>query len=454
MFWLTKLSNILVKIIRFQPFGAVIFLFLLLSAGCKKDALLKTGAQPKEDELHLITTDTFTVVAYSYKLDSVKSDNKSQATLGYMIDSKFGKSIASFVAQVKPSGAAVVFDNFSEVIVDSVVFSFHPKVIYGPYKGTNNLVAGFSCSLYSLTDDILFSNNYYSNEQFNYDQTPIATSSYDSLLFIDSLSYFESIKFKLDNTVGKGLLTMVNSNADNSTFWSTYKGFVIQPNYNSFDDNLMFLLDLHHNKTKLSVYYRQNSLSTISEEYQFVIDNECEKINLFDTDYTGADIKSSFNNAVAGKELLYVKDMNEVRVGVDIPYLKNLINNNNIVINKAELVFPVKTDALTDYGVNYELALYAYNQDSLLLPTIDQTAGYPQNHFSGVLNNSNQFVFNITRNTQYLFNALKAGNNVNFGYSLLPLSPADNVNGTIIYGTDPLSATEKTKFVLTYSIVE
>ena len=67
-----------------------------------------------------------------------------------------------------------------------------------------------------------------------------------------------------------------------------------------------------------------------------------------------------------------------------------------IVVNNAELIIPINTEAASDLPAHIEIILGGYNKDSVIVNTVD---GYSESHFSGVVQ-ENEFVFNIILTTK------------------------------------------------------
>ena len=58
------------------------------------------GVQPAGDKLNVVYIDTCTLVAYTVKDDSIRTDNTVYNLLGSNNDPVFGKNTASFYSQV------------------------------------------------------------------------------------------------------------------------------------------------------------------------------------------------------------------------------------------------------------------------------------------------------------------------------------------------------------------
>lgn len=433
-------------LLRFQNIGTVLFLTLIVFiSACKKDTLIKTGVQPVQDNLSIAQVDTFTIIASSYKLDSIRTDGVETGIFGYNTDPVFGTSKASFVSQLKPSGEGITFTSIDDVIIDSVLFSIQPEICYG------NITTPTSFNLYEITDELILEDNHYSFETFNIESTPLSIADYDSIIYVDSLGRFLTIDFQLDNSYGVSLLQSILTSSDPTEFWQTYKGFTIIPNTASFLDDLLIHSDPYSINTKLTVYYKQASSPAVQETYDFIIDNQCERINLFENDYTTGSINGAFNDNSLGQEALYLQDMSGVGVNLSIPGISDLYQGTPIVVNSAELIIPINATNTSELPQHSTITIGAYSSDSLILNTVD--AGTQEPHFSGNIQ-GDEFVFNITRDVQLIYDQYIIGNNVNFGYSLLSLSPEQNTNSSVLLGTNPALSTEKMKFVLTYSLAK
>lgn len=440
-----KKNNIHFQYARFLNLGTVLFcmLFILISS-CRKDSLIKTGVQPEEDNLNISYIDTFTLNANSYKLDSVRSDGVSTGVFGYSLDNIFGTINATFITQIKPSGISFSTNNLNDVVIDSVIFSVLPSACYGDASKTS------SFSLYQLEDSINLESNYYTFQTFNYNTTPLSTVNYSKIIYIDSLESYQTIDFKLDTAFGRDLLTQINTSIDEDEFYNLYKGFVIGANSAFFEDNLLIHADIFDNQTKMTVYYRDSITSSTLREYDFVISNTSERINLFINDYSGSDVNYVFDNITEGQEAVYLMDMSGIGINIKIPHLKNLYLNNPIIVNKAEIVVPLVENSTKELPEHYEITMGVYYNDSLLTYTKDDLF---ETHFTGIIQ-GDEYRFNITRDMQRIFDEYTTGGDVNYGYTLLSLSPEQNTNGSVFWGTKPIGTENKMKFILKYSLAK
>ena len=174
--------KILPGIIALRPrfFGAVVVCMLLQLVSCKKDALIKTGVQPEEDNVTLNFIDTLTINAYTYLLDSVKVDAVTTGVIGSFKDIEFGDVVSACIFQLIPGNEAVTFDNIDGVKILDAVFSIQPSTIYSGinhYSSEDfNGTLSFSLFPYDTSGIALeLEKSYYNFDEFFYVSDTLAS---------------------------------------------------------------------------------------------------------------------------------------------------------------------------------------------------------------------------------------------------------------------------------------
>ena len=144
--------------------------------------------------------------------------------------------------------------------------------------------------------------------------------------------------------------------------------------------------------------------------------------------------------------------MHAAGIRLEIPHIFELINNDTLIINKAELVMPI-IDDLTSNPTHIDQEIWLVNNADSVSIENGPFNVFNLAHISGT-KLEDSYTFNITGSIQSLYNDFNKNKKDNFGYSLLSLSPNDDIKGTVFYGTDPSFAEEKLKLNITYSVVK
>ena len=113
--------------------GLAVFFFLgIMLVSCRKpEDDLGLGAQPSEDLLNVNVIDSVTMITYSIKEDSLRTDELSRNLIGSYVDPEFGKLETASYFQLRTSAQSLTFTPDS-IVVDSVVLS----LVYDSYYGS------------------------------------------------------------------------------------------------------------------------------------------------------------------------------------------------------------------------------------------------------------------------------------------------------------------------------
>ena len=440
----TRFISIIEK--RFHLCGAALFLCLAF-IGCKKNEdTLGLGLYPEEDQLGLITTDTFTINASTVLVDSVLADDLPFALLGSYFDPVFGHASASFSAQFQPSTATVNFGEISTLMVDSVNLS----IVYLGYYGEQSLN---QFTVNELSEDIYKDSVYFSNRVFSEDPNNILSQSvylpnYTNKNIVTGEEP-EQLKLKLDNEFGKRLIEQAHVSTDGEEFVELFKGINVSIadvfiNAQTQGDGAIWSFDLANAFSKVTVYY---SNDTTKSSYDFVFSDGLTKVNHFEHNYSGSDVELALNDSSVGQTSLYMQGMSGVAIDFKVPYLAGIVSNGPVSINKAELIFSIEEGTTDDYIAERDYFLVVRTETGSFTFTVDETDS--QLNAGGDLNTENEYRFLINRDLQYLVNGFVAGNDYNFGYRLMNASAGTQSARTILKGTD--AGIGEVKLIVSYT---
>lgn len=318
-----KISNFYIVFI-----AVAIFYF----SGCIKSSVIG-GDILKDDEINVEYIDTNSVIVYSEKNDSAKVFPIFLKTylLGTIENDVFGKETASLFCDFRTLGA-IPGGNFN---IDSVVLTLIIDTLgYGDKNSLHDI------KIYKLEENIDVSKTYYSNSQIPNIQSEIGrkevTGIIDSISVIepesDTVYYFEQVRIHLDKEEFLDLMNDTFALKSDTLFKDIFKGLYIESNVTGNNSilNVQYIDSGNKNKTRIEVYYTENSEL---KKLRFNIDNA---VSHLEHDYQSSEVINYLGDKSKGDSLLFIQGMEGVKLNIDIPDLTNFKDKN---INKAELVF-------------------------------------------------------------------------------------------------------------------
>jgi hypothetical protein len=220
---------------------------------------------------------------------------------------------------------------------------------------------------------------YYTNSDFQTDLIDLGGAT------IDPSPDDVSISFKLNDPV----FTADTADlifTDNAAFQSFLHGFYVVTNM--FDPGGIHYLDINSSTTLLTLYYND------SMSFDFEIDLASAWTNRFHHNFDGTDVGAQLDDPSLGDSLVYVQAGAGVQVKIELPHITNWVKDQDIAVNKAELVLKVYDDGmLDDYPVPENLFILGAGEYAVIT---DQFEG--ATHFGGTYDATNKtYSFNIAR---------------------------------------------------------
>ena len=367
------------------------------------------NVQPANDKMNVVHCDTISLVAYSTKEDSIRSDQSYYNLLGCSNDPIFGKNSASFYTQIRLSSDNVYFG--VNPVLDSMVLS----LVYGSVYGDTS--AKQTVKVYELAQNIYKDSMYFSNRDFLTTGVPLATKTFvpdirDSIkLGKDTVTkYAPQLRIRLNPLLGQKFINESGQTpiADNTDFLNFFKGLYLTTTPTSGEGSIINF-NLINTQSNVTLYYH-NSKDTTS--YDFVIDAYSQRVNHFNHtkyQYANSYLRSEISgDTTKGKNVLYIQSMAGLKVRILYPYLKDLVKKGKIVINKADFIVDVddSTDiSLSRYAPPAQLMLIE-EQNGLIRYLADQYDGTA--YYGGTYNSTKkEYSFNIARHIQQILDGVK-----------------------------------------------
>jgi hypothetical protein len=428
---------------------SVIFFTAFFS--CKKDGEL----YPKFNAENLLVsfTDTFSIKTKVVRHDSIDTYNVESNLIGIYNDSIFGLSSASFYSEITLSGANVNFG--TNAVIDSVVLSLKYK---SPVDFYGELSSPMNINVYQLTEEIS-GTEYNSTQDLNFNPSPIGT--YNDSIYIDKTveliydndtsNYDPHLRIRLNDAVGQSLLDAGDDGqviVNNSALKTIFKGLYITPSTTVTNSTLqkgkgaIVYFDVNSSLSTVTLFYHNDTETT---SYSFIMNTESKKYNRFDHNYAGTDVEKHLNNTSSlDPTTTYVQAMGGVRTKIEIPNIKQLAAIENVIINKAEIVIPLKDNSDATLQAIQTLALTGINASGDPVFLIDNFEG--TDYFGGTIDPVNKtYTFNIARHLQQLINSSEK----DYGLYLMSTGSAVSANRSVLNSAK--HPTNKIKLNITYS---
>ena len=442
MLWLTRMPFDLRNFIRPQFLGVVLIL-AIVSSSCKKkeENLQPTGieAQPSENLLGLLTSDTFQLTCTTQRIDSVRTDASTLNTVGSYVDPVLGKVEASMVSQLRLSSETIDLDELRDVKIDSAVLNL---VYSGRYGNTNDQ----TFEVYEVTENLSSSVFYYSSSFVAVSNDPIGTRINSTTIpaapiNADGELETPSIRISLDTNFARRIINTDQSNyASNTAFTNFIKGLYITSNNTNQSEGegsiLYFnLLDVY---TRMIIYYT-NTDGTRSE-LAYLINNKSVSFNLSKMTYSGSELGSVLEKEIANAERVYIHSFGGSMVKIESPTIATITKNGPVLVNSAKLIFTADTKDDNLYPPLSSLFAFGRSADGNLLYDLPDKG---EIHYDGAINTSGGYTIGVTRYIQGVLDG-KIENN-----GLLLRELGGSGARSVIYG--PGSTTNAMKLQISYT---
>ena len=438
--------------------SAIFFLGLIVVIGCKKkEDGIGLNVQPQGDQLNLNLIDTASIITYSVKEDSLKSDELAgPCMLGTYIDPYFGKMDASIVSQIRLE-ASVDFTpasgSLDSLVIDSVV-------MYLALQGSFGNLDPQTFEVYQINENIDIDSTYYTNKLMAttgpnlavsgpITPDPVSVGYVEGLLteyaILNIPLSINEFGWKMFNESGN---TALSGNDGTGEFLDWYKGLVIKANnpMQGVNDGGIFYADMVNDFSKVTIFYRDTSGAPIEHDtlsFDFNFNANCAHYNAVDIDYSNTFVGAQINDSTFGMDVFYLQALGGTKAKIHFPNLTDFIDSGKVVVNKAELILPIQYNALDNFTPSDYLFLTQVdeNGNTSFLPDANESG-----HGGQLDLTTNNYTFNITR----YINSIFAGEIQNEDLTLVIGGSGITANRVILNGANSLNK-DKPKLVLTYT---
>lgn len=382
---------------------------LLLACKKNKNKSIIDNVLPSQDILNAEYQDTFTILLKTQRIDSVRVYNDGFKYIGSNQDPVFGRTDAELYCHFSLPNNVTNVAFPSDAVVDSA------KIIL---VFTENFVGDTTTpqryQVYLLNENMYSTQTYYSNKKLAYINTALGDITTKPKLY----KGFKTIQIPIYSGFAQGLISNSQYLVNTTILQNTYKGFYITTKNtilnSSFMQGALMKIDLANTISGFYVYYHTGNPPALKESqfYQFSFNNNNSvRMNHFIYNYASGSHVYLYNQLMgdssSASQCVFVKGLNGTKVLVDFPYLKNLRLKSNVSINRAELVFKVDNNYISNatwYAPPIGMSLLALDSLGNEFFTIDQYySSYPFLSYGGIYDKTNgEYRFNISRYIQQI----------------------------------------------------
>ncbi|MBL4654467.1 MAG: DUF4270 domain-containing protein [Bacteroidia bacterium] len=393
------------------------YALIVCLSSCDKEDKIGGEVHPSGVNLDLKLDTTISVNAFTIREDSLRTDELSRNVAGSYNDPVFGQTTASIYTQFRLTSSNVTFGE--NPILDSIVLVLDYTGFYGDASASMNI------EVYEVTEDFYKDSTYYSNKKLSFDVTEDGKKTFIPSLLdeekVDGNNTEKHLRIKLNNSLGQKLLNESGSSnlADNEAFLAFFKGLHITSTSKFASGyGVVLYLDLESSASNLTLYYSNDS---VSNSFDFVINDKSARFNHFEHDYSGTDVNGQLSDSTLGDNNLYVQATSGVKIKLLIPDLTDTYKNDKVAFNKAEIIINIEEGSNDDYEELNSIILVSVGEDGQKMKTI-AVGGYNSN--------DKNYTFNITN---YIQNYIQ-DDFEDYGFYLLAGGGSTLANRSILKG--------------------
>lgn len=434
---------------------------MTLGESCKKPNFIGEDLLPEEDLLNSNRIDTFQIITYTEKEDSVVTSQNIFYALGSLNSDTYGKTTAGIYAQIKlPTNNL----NFGEgAVLDSIVLTMDYAAFYGDAEAQQSI------SVYRMTEHMQSGRLYYSDTRFHILPVALGKKTFvpnltDSVVLNNGASQEPHLRIKLYDSFGSNIINLDTLVLENdTTFLSFLPGFYIEADTSAGYSNSMMYFDMASTISGVSVYYHNNEADSLNVRFPFT----GVKTNRFTHNYPSeAAVTAYLNspNTTIGDPITYVQGLGGLRTIVKIPTIENLedvsINNAELTVyvsggSSSQFPYPPKLylSQLDSSGHNfYYLQLYSYEIYSSIVDDVlgtNEIGGVPTMVTDRFGTPALVCKYNITRHIQEIIE----GSVTNYGFALSCFPGNRLANSLTLAGSNCLRFTNRPYLTITYTTI-
>lgn len=423
-------------------------LFALFFSGCNETNELGMDLLPSSDIIQIKNTIIKDdIAAYTFREDSVKTDESAHSLLGSFTDPKFGNTTIDFATQFRLSAYP---DYGTNPVVDSVKLYLYYRSIYG------DTVTAQRFRVYELESSINVDEDYYEDVDL---KSMASTQLLGELEFTPQIALdsttsdtlYQLITLPLDNSLGEKLagadsLQMIN----NDIFLEFFKGLYIESEKVTGEGGAILSLDAASSSSfqgsALVVYYNNSENADAGDTLSmpYIITSFSARVNHIEHDYSGTAFEANLSMETNPDSLIYIQATGGLQSKITIDNISNWTDSTDVAINKAELIFQVDTLAsdIENFSPPTQLLFIAIDEDGNEYLPVDYL--FSPTFYGGYMYDDYTYRFNITQHVQQIIDGIV----VNNGFYLTTAKKSSQANRVILKGS---ASTTGIKLNISYS---
>lgn len=419
-----------------------------LFVSCNDDGAVGLDLLPNPDGIGVFKLDTFSLRTFTVTEDSLEVQQPPILALGEVSDPVFGLSTVGLTYQVLLTNENINLGN--NVQIDSLVLALSFDNYYG--DTTDQLLL----KVYELDETIYRDSIYYANQVPVHKSTPLATYTYTPqpkgtvpvdeprVNGIDTVfNYPGLLRIPLSADLSNRLLAASGGPdlQNNTNFLNFFKGvYITAERVNSSATGSVMLFSTTSARNGLFMYYKTD---TVRRRFDMLMTDQAARRNVFSFNYQGTEVGSRINDTSDLVQEGYVQAGGSVKLKVDMPYLRNLVKDFDVAINKVEVIFEVIPGSdnapFTPPSRLFLLRADTLNGNSgFIVPDLVEP------YYDGNFKNG-RYTFVITRYIQELLR----GDRTDFGMVLIANNTISSTNRVVLGSSN--NAMYKPKMIITFT---
>jgi len=327
----------------YRSFILFIVIITIFLNACQSDKDIGWNTYPSSEEITALSTDTFSIIAYTQLTDSIRSDRTSQSLAGFYIDPVFGTTFAAFATQLNLPTTNVVFP--TNITIDSLILHLEYFYIYGNPKQNYQLTYNVFTLRSDIPDTAIYSNRPIETGELIGSKTVIPNLR-DSITLNDR-NLPAQLRIPLSKNFAKKLVEAAYTGQlyNNTSFINFLKGIAVVPVYQG-GQGCMVSFDVTSKNSGLTLYYH---IDTTVYSYTFTIEKTTPRYTYFKHDYQNAHpaLLAQLNgDSLPGKQTLFLQSMAGTKIIIKFPHIEKF-SQGKVIIHQAKLLIPIDENDFT-----------------------------------------------------------------------------------------------------------
>ena len=369
---------------------ALVFSFLLIFTSCEEPSFIGLEVLPEDDGFNIHKYEDIEIETSTRERDSILGRDYPRSLLGSMDDPVFGGFKASFMTQL---GISVVDHDFGpDPIAEELVLYLHLTDLYGQ-EGVPQKV-----SVYQLNELIDRERHAYSNfDPMTMSPEPGLVTEH--IIDMEEGDSIVAIPIVSQDLQDKLLFAPDSAKQSISQFITYFNGLYVTAEMTNDERGSVHTVNLNSDESRLSLYYKNTDEPDSILQYNYIITENANRINLFEHDYSKARFADVLGQTGTEDSLLYIQGGHGLTGRLDFDHLNAWRDSMSIApfsLNSASLYLPVNMDHITDeYPLPDKLLALQMDEEGELVMIDDFRIG--ENYFGGDFNSeTGEYKINIT----------------------------------------------------------